>query len=134
MKFIKENSYDIVRFFIYQIGIAIFSLSVAYPLNEVSDDEYTKKLIQLGVSILAIAFYCILVYTVSWERGANDRIKIDGGKLKADPFKSAKLAILANIPNFILSAVAIVASFLFADGNIWTAILTVLLTILGLIE
>lgn len=134
MKFIKENSYDIVKFFIYQIGIAVFALCVAIPLNEAVEEESSRKLVQLGVSILAILFYCILVYTVSWEQGATDRIRIDGGKIVGDPFKSAKLALLANIPNFVLSAFAIIAAVLFADGNAWTGVLAVILAILGLVE
>ena len=134
MKFIKENSYDIVKFFIYQIGIAVFALCVAIPLNEAVEEEASGKLVQLGVSILAILFYCILVYTVSWEQGATDRIRIDGGKIVGDPFKSAKLALLANIPNFVLSAFAIIAAVLFADGNAWTGITVVILAILGLVD
>ncbi len=134
MRFIKENSYDIVKFFIYQIGIAVFSLAVAIPLNTAITDVYASKLTQLGVSVLAIIFYCILVYTVSWEQGATDRIKIDGGRMTPTPTKGLKIALLANVPNFIISAVATVASFLFADGNVWTSVLAIALTILGLFE
>ena len=134
MKFIKENSYDIVKFFIYQIGIAVFSLAVAIPLDTAINDENTGKLTQLGVSVLAIAFYCILVYTVSWEQGATDRIRIDSGRMTPTPTKGIKIALLANIPNFIISAVAILSSLLFRDGNVWTSVLAIALAILGLFE
>ena len=134
MKFIKENSYDIVKFFIYQIGIAIFSLTLAIPLSTAVTDEGQDKLVQLGVSALAIIFYCILVYTVSWEHGATDRIRIDGGKATLDRFKGIKIALMANLPNFIISFVAVISAVLYSDGNIWTSILGVLLAILGLIE
>ena len=134
MKFLKENSYDVVKFFIYQIGIAVFSLTLAIPLSAATGDDGNGKLVQLGVSALAVIFYSILVYTVSWEHGAIDRIKIDGGKSSLDIFKCAKIALIANIPNFILSAFAALSALLYTEGNAWASVLGILLAILGLIE
>ena len=133
MKFIKENSYDIVKFFIYQIGIAVFSLTLAIPLAAAVDDK-NDGLVQLFVSILAVLFYCMLVYTVSWDHGATERIRIDAGKSTLDKYRGAKIALLACVPNAILAAVAIVASLLYAEGNVWNSVLGLLLAILGLIE
>ncbi len=133
MKFIKENSYDIVKFFVYQIGIAVFSLTLAIPLEAAVDDK-SDNIVQLFVSILAVSFYCMLVYTVSWEHGATERIRIDAGKSILDKFKGAKIALVASMPNVILSLVAIVASLLYAEGNAWNAVLGLLMAILGLIE
>ncbi len=134
MKFIKENSYDIVKFFVYQLGLAIFSLTLAIPLEAAVEEASTGAIVQLCVSILAIAFYVVLVYTVSWEHGATDRIRIDAGKATQDRFKGAKIAALACIPNLIVSLIAIVSALLYSDGNAWTAVLGVTLMILGLIE
>ena len=133
MKFIKENSYDIVKFFIYQIGIAVFSLTLAIPLAAAVDDQ-NDRIVQLCVSILAVAFYFMLVYTVSWEHGATDRIRIDAGKVSPDKYKGAKIALIACVPNVILSLIAIVASLLYTEGNAWNAVLGLVLAILGLIE
>lgn len=133
MKFIKENSYDIVKFFIYQIGIAVFSLTLAIPLAAAVEDK-NDSIVQLCVSILAVAFYCMLVYTVSWEHGATERIRIDAGKSLLDRFKGAKIALIAAIPNFVLSIVAIIASLLYTEGNAWNTVLGLILAILGLIE
>ena len=134
MKFIKENSYDIVKFFIYQLGIAIFSLTLAIPLRAAVEDVETAGIVQLCVSILAVAFYFMLVYTVSWEHGATDRIRIDAGRATLDKFKGAKIALIACIPNMILSLIAIVSSLLYADGNVWTTVLVTVHLILGLIQ
>ena len=133
MKFIKENSYDIVKFFIYQIGIAVFSLTLAIPLAA-AVDEKNDSIVQLCVSILAVAFYFILVYTVSWEHGATDRIRIDAGKVSLDKYKGAKIAFIACVPNVILSVIAIFASLLYIEGNAWNTVLGLVLAILGLIE
>ena len=133
MKFIKENSYDIVKFFIYQIGIAVFSLTLAIPLAA-AVDEKNDSIVQLCVSILAVAFYFMLVYTVSWEHGATDRIRIDAGKVSLDKYKGAKIAFIACVPNVILSVIAIFASLLYIEGNAWNTVLGLVLAILGLIE
>ena len=52
MKFIKENSYDIVKFFIYQLGIAIFSLTLAIPLQAAVEDDKTAGIVQLCVFLI----------------------------------------------------------------------------------
>lgn len=135
MKFIKENSYDIVKFFIYQAGIAIFSIALLTAVSSaIEDDDGLRSIMKLVVSILAVGFYIMLVYTVSWEYGAKDRIRIDAGKISGDSFKAAKIALLANLPNFVFSGVAIISSLLYADGNVWTTILGIFLAIIGLIE
>ena len=134
MKFIKENSYDIVKFFIYQLGIAIFSLTLAIPLQAAVEDDKTAGIVQLCVSILAIAFYFMLVYTVSWEHGATDRIRIDAGKITLDRSKGTKIALIACVPNAILSLIAVIASLLYAPGNVWNSVLGIVLAVLGLIE
>ena len=76
----------------------------------------------------------MLVYMVSWEHGATDRIRIDAGKVSLDKFKGAKIALIASIPNVILSLIAIVASLLYTEGNAWNAVLGLVLAILGLVE
>ena len=94
MKFIKENSYDIVKFFIYQAGIAIFSIALLTAVSSaIEDDDGLRSIMKLVVSILAVGFYIMLVYTVSWEHGAKDRIRIDAGKISGDSFKAAKIAL-----------------------------------------
>lgn len=135
MKFIKQNSYDIVKFFIYQVGIAIFSIALLTAVSSaIEQDIGLRSTMKLIVSILAVGFYMMLVYMVSWEEGAKDRIRIDGGKIKGDRFKALKVALIANIPNFVFSGVAVISSLLYADGNIWTTILGIFLAIIGLIE
>ena len=135
MKFIKQNSYDIVKFFIYQVGIAIFSIALLTAVSSAIDqDEGLRSTMKLVVSILAAGFYIMLVYMVSWEEGAKDRIRIDGGKIQGDRFKALKIALIANLPNFVFSGVAVISSLLYADGNVWTTVHGIFLPIIGLIE
>ena len=111
MKFIKENSYDIVKLFVNQIGISIFSLVLYTAAGLVID-------VDLYLSIFAILFYAALIYTASWDMGAQDRIKVDSGKMKQNNFKGAIVAGVANIPNaiFIVMAIIFIGSYL-AGGS-----------------
>lgn len=108
MKFFKENSYDVVRLFINQIGIAIFSMIIYTAIGMVNIDSDARLGIKVAVSVFAILFYFALLYTVAWDWGAKDKIRIDGGRLEPDvvKFKGAKIAFLANIPNFVLSFIS----------------------------
>ncbi len=108
MTFWKNNSYDIVRLFINQIGITIFS-SVMYFAVELTNinEQTTGNEILVAISIFATLFYLVLIYTASWEYGAKDKIKIDSGKLTYSSSKGALLSVYANIPNFMLALIAL---------------------------
>ena len=108
MKFFKENSYDIVRLFINQIGITIFSMIMYTALGMMSSlDSGTKLSINLVLSVFATLFYFALIYTVMWDIGAKDKIRIDGGRMEPVKLKGARMAFWANVPNFILTFVCV---------------------------
>ena len=58
-------------------------------------------------SLFSIIFYWALLYTATWEMGAKDQIRIDGGNLEDVKGKGAILGFVANLPNIILSVLAI---------------------------
>ena len=108
MRFFKANSYDIVRLWINQIGIAIFSLMLYTAVGFVEfDNGATATMAKAGVSVFCILFYYFLVYNVAWECGAKDKIRIDGGKQSPTPARGAKMSLLANVPNFILAGLSV---------------------------
>ena len=116
MKFFKENSYDVVRLFINQIGIAIFSLILYTALGTVKiedDNRYTFKAI---ISIFAILFYFALLYTVAWDWGAKDNIRIEGKRMEPVKLKGARLAFWANVPNFVFAFVYALTMGLYCIG------------------
>lgn len=108
MKFFKENSYDIVRLFVNQVGITIFSL-VLYSAASITNTEHTAG-IYLAVSIFSTLFLMFLLYSVSWEYGSKDRVRVDSGKLSPCPAKGLKLALFANSLNFLLAFVMLIFS------------------------
>ena len=118
MKFFRENSYDIVKLFINQIGITIFSFMLYTAVAMIDNDSLFLK-INVFVSVFAIAFYFSLLYTAAWDIGAKDKIRIDSGKASLTPTKGLKMALFANVPNFLLAffAVAFMGIYILWGGE-----------------
>ena len=112
MSFFKKNSYDIVKLYINQIGIAIFS-TILYTAIGGLDSGNVVSGLNIGISIFAAAFYFVLLYTVSWEYGAKDKSGVDSSKLSLDKFKGVKLGLFAAIPNFVFSVIALVCTIIY---------------------
>ena len=104
MKFLKNNSYDIVRLFINQIGITIFSLILFTSVDMIkTDGESLPLVIDVSISVLSTLFYFALLYTAAWDWGAKDKIRVDGGRMELDVYKGVKMSIAANFLNFVLA-------------------------------
>ena len=116
MKFLKENSYDIIRLYINQIGITIFSLLLYIPILNLKDEALKPKLM-IAISLFAILFYFALLYTASWDWGAKDKIRIDAGRLECKKYKGALIALIANSLNFVLAAVCAITIFIFIQSG-----------------
>ena len=112
VKFIKENSYDIVKLIVNQIGITIFSLVLYTAIGSIEDESLYSKIMVI-MSIFALLFYLSLIYTATWDYGARDKIRIDGGKLVPIKAKGLLLGLIANIPNIILSATAVISMLVY---------------------
>ena len=86
--------------FINQFAISIFGsvLSLATSAAE-------NSTLSMVVSLFAIAFYLFLIYTMTWEIGAKDRISVDVGKKPYRPHTGVLISLIANIPNFLIALV-----------------------------
>ena len=116
MKFFKENSYDIVKLLLNQIGIAIFSLAV-YVAPSAGEGSFFSKF-AIYLSILAALFYFVLIYITCWDFGSKDKMRFDSGKIELVKNKGLKLGLCANIPNFVLAGIAVVFMGIYlASGN-----------------
>ncbi len=102
-KFITDNSGTVVKIMIHQLGLTVFG----FLLYSASASSGNKPLIA-GLGIFSALFYLVLLYVLSWDNGAKDKIKIDGGRMKLDAFKGAKTALIANIPNIILAVLSLI--------------------------
>ena len=107
MKFFKDNSYNIVRLYINQIGITIFSM-ILYTSVSAMEDVHMSRIIKTCISIFAILFYYALVYNVAWEYGAKDRIRVDSGRYSDSKYKGLCMGLCANSLNYIFAIVCII--------------------------
>lgn len=101
--FISENSGTIVKILIHQLGLTVFGF-LLYSASAGSDNTP----VVLGLGIFSAVFYLVLLYVLSWDNGARDKIKIDGKRMKRDAFKGAKTALIANIPNLLLAVLSLI--------------------------
>lgn len=107
MRFFRDNSDSIVKLYINQIGVAIFTMFLYTAAAAISVDGIASLLIKVGISAFSVLFYFALIYTVAWEIGAQDKIRIDAGRMEENKIKGFKLGIYANVPNFIFVGIAL---------------------------
>ena len=101
--FFTANSGTVVKILIHQLGLTVFG----FLLYSAAASGGSTPII-LGLGIFSAVFYLVLLYVLSWDNGAKDKIRIDGGRMKRDRFKGAKVALIANIPNLILAILSLV--------------------------
>lgn len=95
-QFIKDNSYNMVKMFLDQIALTIFGTMLAIATSK-------SVGMLLASSIFATLFYLVILYSVGWEIGARDKLKIDGGRIRPMPLKGFYIALGANVPNLLLA-------------------------------
>ncbi|MBQ9070243.1 MAG: hypothetical protein IJY23_02720 [Clostridia bacterium] len=108
MRFFKDNLDSIVKLYINQIGVAIFSIFIYTAAGSFTDDGKSSLLVKVLISVFAILFYFVLIYNVAWEIGAKDKIRIDGGRAEMKKSKGILLGLYANIPNFVVVGIAFI--------------------------
>ncbi len=96
--FFKQYSYSIIKIFVNQFAISIFGLVLALATTAAGN-----SLLTMIISIFSIAFYLFLIYTMTWEIGAKDRISVDVGKKPYKPNTGLLIALVANIPNLLIA-------------------------------
>lgn len=106
-KFLKENSYEIVRLLLNQIGLSMFGLVMAMATVK------TGTAIRVVIGVFCIAFYLWLIYDMMYRNGQKDGIKIESGRMRYFPAKGALIAFFANIPNLILGILMFLGGFMF---------------------
>lgn len=117
MRFLKNNSYDIVRLYVNQIGIAIFSMVLNIAVNSMGEESFSLGL-TIAISIFSAIFYCSLLYNVSWEYGAKDKIRADANKIEYNGTKGLLMGLIAAIPNVLLTSLALVFGFVYKLSNL----------------
>ena len=117
MKIFKENSYDIVRLYVNQLGIMIFSM-LLYTAVGAFENESLSNSLSVFVSVFSTCFYLALIYYMMWEIGAKDKIRIDGGRMVPCKLKGLLMGAFANLPNFVLGALSVLTVSVYLIGNV----------------
>lgn len=129
--FFKQYSYSIIKMFVNQFAISIFGFGLAMATTASNNDIVT-----LVVSIFSICFYLFLIYNMTWEIGAKDRISVDVGKKPYRPHTGLLMSLIANIPNMILALLYVIgAPFMHSQkwaGNMNGALVVVSLFLEGM--
>lgn len=119
MTYIKKNFHDILKLYINQIGITIFALML-YTACGITDDDVLFSQLRTVISIFSIIFFFVLLYYVTWEEGAKDKIRIEGGRLEPCRFRGLLNGLLANVPNLVLGTLTLIFSILSFCGVEWS--------------
>lgn len=106
MTWFKTNSYTITKMILNQFGIMLLGIIM---VNILTVDMPVWRLL---ASLYATLFYMYLLYVMTWEQGAKDRIRADGGFMVIDRLTGLKLSLCANLPNFLI-ALLLLVGFLF---------------------
>ncbi len=114
-KFFEDGIDTIVKMIVTQLGMTMFGIMVTMAAKIVPQKEGSdKNILILVASLAAIVFYMFLLYIHVWEKGARDKIKIDGGRLEQCKLKGLYLSLVANSLNIFLGLI-IIATYYFCD-------------------
>lgn len=110
IKYIKENLDSIFKLFINHMGMMIFSLVVLLTSKLISSKMNNNAIFYI-MGAIAVLMYFSLIYTAMWEKGAQDKIKIDGGRLNKNIFSGLYFYLIANAIAIFAGVVALIFSF-----------------------
>lgn len=122
-KFFQDGLDTIVKLIVTQLGMTMFGLMVTMTTRVLPGAaNKTKDPMLLVVSGFAIIMYLFILYTHIWEKGAKDRIKVDGGRMEKQPLKGLYLSLVANSLNLLLGIIMCSTYYIFdcinAPGSI----------------
>ena len=106
-KFFNKYSYESVRLFLNQFAISLLGLTLTLASSMMG-----SRPLAIITSILSIAFYLFLQYTVAWGVGANEKISIECGNAKKDMRIPIFMWLLSNSINLIIAICFTVGFFL----------------------
>lgn len=106
MNYAKENRSLISKLIINHIAMSVFGLIMAIVTRFLANRNGTNMTLYYIVGILAILLYAVVLYVNFWEKGASDKIRVDGGRMKLNIYNGLWISFLANIPTIIFGIFA----------------------------
>lgn len=109
-EYISQNLSSISKVFINHIGMTIFGLVVLITAKLISSTVKNDIVFYLA-GALTVLMYFSLLYTAMWERGAADKIKIDGGRMKENIWHGLWFYLLGDIIGVVFGFLTLIFSF-----------------------
>lgn len=107
IEFFKKNIRLILKYFVTQIAISALSLVLTISVRVFAMHHFSDATTGAAIaSIVCIVIFAFVCHDFFWQEGARDRIKADGGRIKRDNFKGAKVAACSLSPVILLTVVA----------------------------
>ena len=104
INFLKGYSYDIFKMFVNQLGMTMFGLVLSMATSR-NDPLFIIS------SVFSIIFYMVLLYTMTWDIGYAEKIRIEGKRRKYHPEKGFVLSLCANAINLLLGIIITVSYY-----------------------
>jgi len=104
INFLKDYSYSIFKMFVNQLGMTMFGLMLSMATHQ-------NTALHAAASIFSILFYMALLYTMTWDIGYDEKIRIDNHRMAFNPLKGFYMSLVANIPNMILATLAVIGYY-----------------------
>lgn len=105
----KKNGYQVIRLCLYQFGMTLFGLVVAMATS-------SSDALILWTGVFSALFYLYLIYSLVYELGQKDGIRIEAGKRKYNALKGFWLALAANSLNILLGILCFIGKTVY-DTN-----------------
>ncbi len=116
IKYFKENLSSISKLFINHVGMTVFGLVVLITSSLLSD-KLGNDVVFYIMGALTVLMYFSLLYTAMWERGAKDKIRVDGGRMKCGLFHGLYMYLLANAISIFLALMTFIFACFAKDPN-----------------
>lgn len=108
---LSGQGYTIGKLIRTHLVMTLFGLMVFIPFN--LDDASMRAFLLIG-SVAAIILFLFLIDVDMWYIGAEDKLRVDAGRMKATPMKGFVLGFLAELPSIVLGVAYAVISMLYA--------------------
>ena len=113
--FFEDGLEVIIKMLVTQLGMTMFGIMITMAAVSFEAASETKtNTLSLVASLFAVLMYMFLLYVHVWNKGARDRIKIDGGRMKENKLKGLYLSLVANSLNILL-ALVMISTYYFCD-------------------
>lgn len=103
----KDTLYMAVKLLLTQFVTAVFGLMTCGPAFALN----SQGTLLAVFAVFAVLFYWFLLYTEVFRTGLREGMQIRAGRRKYFKLKGLAVALLYNIPNFILEILLLVGTF-----------------------